>query len=181
MSHASPLGLTILVLLAAYDVDARVVSSSANGFLIENVAVVPVDARTAWRALIEDVGAWWPADHTWFGRSSNLRIEARAGGCFCEVDGDRQVMHMTIGFVDPGRLLRMLGGLGPLQGLGVYGALDWRLEPLDAGTRVTLRYQAGGYPGEGFEKLVPVVDSVQGTQLGGLVEYLRRRHDTAAD
>lgn len=175
-------GLVLLFLLAASrGVDARVISSSASGFLIENVAIVPVDAQTAWRALLEDVGQWWPPDHTWFGRSANLRIEARAGGCFCEIDGDRQVQHMTIGFVDPGRLLRMLGGLGPLQRLGIYGALEWKLETVDEGTRISLRYQAGGYPGEDFEKLVPVVDSVQGIQLGGLAEYLRRRHDTAAD
>ena len=69
-----------------------------NGFLIENSAVVPVDAMTAWKALINDVGKWWPADHTWFGRSEHLRIDARAGGCFCEIDGERQVLHMTISF-----------------------------------------------------------------------------------
>src|SRR5262245_8323952 len=115
--------ITLLPLVCALDAQAKVVSSSAGGFVIENSAVVPADAHTAWRALVDDVGKWWPADHTWFGRSENLRIDARAGGCFCEIDGDRQVQHMTIGFADPGSLLRMLGGLGPLQGMGMYGAL----------------------------------------------------------
>jgi uncharacterized protein YndB with AHSA1/START domain len=132
----------------------RVVSLSASDSS-QNSALVPTDPRTSWSALVDDVGRWWPADHTWFGRSENLRIEPRAGGCFCEIDGDRQVQHMTIGFVVPGHMLRMLGGLGPLQGIGMYGALDWKFEPAEGGTRITLRYQAGGYAGDDSRPCCP--------------------------
>jgi uncharacterized protein YndB with AHSA1/START domain len=168
-------GLLALAIVAPAASQARMVSTGATGFVIENTGVVPTDPATAWKALVEDVDRWWPADHTWFGSSANLRIDARAGGCFCEIDGERQVMHMTIAFVDPGRLLRMLGGLGPLQGMGMYGALDWKFEAAEGGTRITLRYQASGYVPEDFDELVPVVDRVQGLQLGGLLEYLRTR------
>lgn len=168
-------GLLALAIVAPAASQARMVSTGATGFVIENTGVVPTDPATAWKALVEDVDRWWPADHTWFGSSANLRIDARAGGCFCEIDGERQVMHMTIAFVDPGRLLRMLGGLGPLQGMGMYGALDWTFEAAEGGTRITLRYQASGYVPEDFDELVPVVDRVQGLQLGGLLEYLRAR------
>ena len=41
------------------------------------------------------------------------------------MSGARSAEHMRIGFVDPGVQLRMLGGLGPLQGMGLHGALDW--------------------------------------------------------
>jgi hypothetical protein len=165
----------LVALVFATAAQAKVIGSNASGFLIENSAVVPTDTRTAWKALVEDVGKWWPADHTWFGHSENLHIDARAGGCFCEIEGQRQVLHMTIGFVDPGNMLRMLGGLGPLQGMGMYGALDWKFEPVDGGTRITLRYQAGGYAGTDLAAMLPVIDQVQGVQLGGLADFLRQR------
>jgi hypothetical protein len=180
LSHFRPSSLLALVLLGtAVSAQAKVVSSNESGFVIENSVIVPTDPQVSWRALVESVGQWWPADHTWFGRSENLRIEPRAGGCFCEISGDRQVVHMTIGFVDPGVRLRMLGGLGPLQGMGMYGALDWTFEKSDGGTRITLRYQAGGYAGPDLAAMLPVIDQVQGVQLGGLGEFLRKAHAPA--
>ena len=150
-------------------------SSSPAGFVIENSEVVPVDAAAAWRALVEEVDRWWPRDHTWWGQESKLTIEPRAGGCFCEIAGARQARHMEVVFVDPHRLLRMAGGLGPLQGMGLHGALEWRFETVEGGTRITLRYQAGGYTPDDLSQFAPVVDKVQGIQLGGLAGYLRGR------
>lgn len=152
---------------------AEVKDVSPSGFTIENSRVVPVDAMTAWNALVDDVGRWWPKDHTWWGDSSKLTIQPRAGGCFCEIDGQRQASHMTVTFVDPGKTLRMVGGLGPLQGMGLSGALEWRFAPVEGGTRITLYYRAGGYSPDDIGKFVPVIDKVQGVQLGGLAGFLR--------
>lgn len=152
---------------------AEVKDVSPSGFTIENSQMVPVDAMTAWSALVDDVDRWWPKDHTWWGDASRLSIQARAGGCFCEIDGDRQAAHMTVSFVEPGKTLRMTGGLGPLQGMGFSGALEWRFAPAEGGTRVTLYYRAGGYSPDDIGKFVPVIDQVQGVQLGGLADYLR--------
>ena len=80
---------------------------------------------------------------------------------------------MTVTFVDPGRLMRMTGGLGPLQGMGMDGALEWRFVAENGGTRITLWYRAGGYTPDDLASFVPVVDKVQALQLGGLAEYLR--------
>ncbi|MFC5577895.1 SRPBCC domain-containing protein [Lysobacter niabensis] len=159
--------------LACGTARAEVKDSVANGFTIENSQVVPVDADTAWNALVNDVGRWWPKDHTWWGDASKLSIQPRAGGCFCEINGAQQARHMTVTFVDPGNTLRMTGGLGPLQGMGLDGALEWRLAKADGGTRITLWYRAGGYTPDDLRKFVPVVDQVQGLQLGGLADYLR--------
>ena len=82
---------------------------------------------------------------------------------------------MTVTFVDPGKLMRMTGGLGPLQGMGLDGALEWRFVPENGGTRITLWYRAGGYTPDDLGKFVPAVDSVQGLQLRGLAGHLRRR------
>lgn len=153
---------------------AEVKDASANGFTIENRQTVPMDAATVWQALVGDIDRWWPRDHSWWGAESRLSIDPRAGGCFCETAGARQAQHMTVTFVDPGKTLRLLGGLGPLQGIGLHGALEFQLAPADGGgTSVTLHYRVGGYSPDDLGKFAPVVDRVQGVQLAGLAEYLR--------
>jgi len=163
-----------VLMTASAAVSAKVLDSSPSGFTVENTVTVPVDAATAWRALVKDVDQWWPKDHSWFGKEGKFVIEARAGGCFCEIAGKRQALHMTVTFTDPGRLLRMVGGLGPLQGMGLSGAMSWTLQPVDEGTQITLHYTAGGYTTEDLSKFVSIVDQVQGLQLGGLGNYLAK-------
>jgi uncharacterized protein YndB with AHSA1/START domain len=165
----------LIALLAASGACAEVRDASPNGFTLENTAAVPVDAATAWNALIEDIDRWWPRNHTWWGQASTLSIQPRAGGCFCERAGDREAAHMQVAFVDPGNILRLLGGLGPLQGMGLHGVMEWRLQPAEAGTRITLHYRAGGYTPDDLSELAPIVDRVQAQQLAGLVEYLSQR------
>jgi uncharacterized protein YndB with AHSA1/START domain len=157
----------------ASPVRAEVKDSSPAGFTIENSALVPVDAAVAWRVLIDQVDSWWPKDHTWWGKASKLTLDARAGGCFCEVDGERQARHLEVVFADPGKLLRLSGGLGPMQGMGLNGVLEWRFAPAGEGTRITLWYRAGGYTPDDLTKFAPVVDRVQGVQLGALAARLR--------
>jgi uncharacterized protein YndB with AHSA1/START domain len=163
-----------LLLLHASPVPAKVLDSTPAGFTVENSVIVPVDAKAAWNALVKDVDRWWPKDHSWFGKDGRFSIDPRAGGCFCEKAGARQAQHMTVSFVDPGVMLRMIGGLGPLQGLGLDGVMDWALAPADGGTRITLRYVAGGYATTDLVKFAPVVDQVQGLQLGGLAAFLSK-------
>lgn len=165
------LGLAMVLALPA---QGAVKDSSASGFTVENEVVVPVGVDKAWKALVRDVGQWWPADHTWWGDARRLSIDPRAGGCFCEIKGRQQAWHMTVSFVDPGRTLRMTGGLGPLQGMGLDGALEFRLAAVEGGgTRITLWYRAGGYTPDDLSKFAPVVDKVQAQQLGGLATLLR--------
>lgn len=156
---------------------AAVKDAAANGFTVENEQTVAVAPNAAWTALVEDIDLWWPKDHTWWGQDSRLSLQPRAGGCFCEIgrDGRRQALHMTVSFVDPGKTLRLLGGLGPLQGMGLHGALEFKLSATaDGGTRIVMTYRAGGYTPEDLSKFVAVVDRVQGLQLRGLGDYLRR-------
>jgi uncharacterized protein YndB with AHSA1/START domain len=167
--------VVVALALAAGPAPAAVLDSSAAGFTVENSIVVPVDARAAWRGLVDHVDRWWPKDHSWFGADGKFTIDARAGGCFCERAGARQALHMTVSHVDPRQLLRMVGGLGPLQGMGLHGALEFTLAPAEGGTRVTMRYVAGGYSASDLAKLAPVVDRVQATQLGGLEAFLKKR------
>lgn len=169
----------LVLACAATPAAAEVIDRSPHGFTLENAQTVPQDAQVAWVALVEEIGRWWPSDHTWWGDAARLSIAARAGGCFCEIDGARQAEHMRVVFADPGRLLRMQGGLGPLQGMGLNGVLEWRLAPAeDGGTRITLFYRAGGYLPQDLGEFVEVVDRVQAEQLGRLAAYLRGKART---
>ena len=169
--------LAALVVLAAWSPLAQgaVKDQAPNGFTIENSEWVPADPQTSWKSFVNDVGQWWPADHSWWGDASKLSISEKAGGCFCEINGAQQAWHMTVTFVDPGKLMRMTGGLGPLQGMGLDGALEWRFAEENGGTRITLWYRAGGYTPDDLTRFVPVVDQVQGLQLGGLAAHLRKQ------
>ncbi len=80
---------------------------------------------------------------------------------------------MTVSYVDPGVEIRMVGGLGPLQMMGITGGMSWKFDSLAAGkTKITHRYQVTGYAKEGFAKLAPIVDSVQSSQLDALVSKI---------
>ncbi len=146
------------------------------GFIIENQVQIHQPANQAWNALVNHVDDWWPSDHTWWGDNQNLSISAVAGGCFCEIDGDKQAEHMRIVFVEPGKLLRMSGGLGPLQGMGLHGALDWTFTTEENKTTVTLRYQVSGINKDGFTELAPIVDRVQASQLSALKQFINNHH-----
>ncbi|MGX5730215.1 SRPBCC family protein [Pseudoxanthomonas beigongshangi] len=167
------LAAAVLACGLALPAQAAVTDQAANGFTLENSQWVPAKPDVAWDALLA-VGRWWPKDHTWWGEASRLSIEPRAGGCFCEIDGTRQAQHMTVVFAEPGKLLRLSGALGPLQGMGLSGTMEWRLSEENGGTRITLWYRAGGYTPDDLRALAAVVDRVQGQQLTGLAEYLRK-------
>ena len=163
-----PLCLCVSVdLLAA----PKVLHVADYGFAVENTATINATKSAVWKALTEEVDNWWPKDHTWWGAQGTLSIDTHAGGCFCEISGVKSAEHMRISFVEPSKLLRMTGGLGPLQGMGLHGALDWQLSEKDGVTKVTLTYRVSGYSPEGYEKLAPIVAQVQGLQLQGLVDY----------
>lgn len=164
--------VAVMGLASAMPARAEVRDQAASGFSVENSQWVPVAVDAAWRGLLE-VGRWWPADHSWWGRAANLTIDPVAGGCFCEIDGARQARHMQVVFVEPGKLLRMAGGLGPLQGMGWDGVLEFRLAAEGEGTRITLWYRAGGYAPDDMTSLAAVVDRVQAGQLLGLADFLR--------
>jgi len=175
MSHLclAALSAVVLALGSPAPVSAEVKDATPSGFTVENAIKVPVEPMKAWKALVDDVGRWWPKDHTWWGAESVLSIEPRAGGCFCERKGEQQAQHLLVVFADPGKLLRLTGGLGPLQGMGLSGVLEFRLAPADGGgTTITMYYRAGGYTPDDLSKLAPVVDGVQALQLGGLAAFL---------
>ncbi len=143
---------------------ADVLDKSAAGFTVQHKVVVPVAADVAWARFV-DVAAWWGDDHTFSGSASNLKLDALAAGCFCEMlGGGGSVVHLRVVTAQPGELLRLVGAMGPLQSMAVQGALSVVFKTVDAGTEVTLTYAVGGYLPGGLEAWAPPVDGMFGGQ-----------------
>jgi uncharacterized protein YndB with AHSA1/START domain len=151
---------------------AEVKHVDVHGFIIENTIATERTPEQVCYALTNNIDDWWPKDHSWW--RGTFSIDARAGGCFCETNTDKSAEHMRIVFVEPNKTLRMSGGLGPLQGMGMSGALDWQLLPTEKGTQVTLTYRVHGINEGGFSELAPIVAHVQGLQLNALKDFLSR-------
>jgi hypothetical protein len=151
-----------------------VVSASTNGFMLRSVITVPGTPAAAYAALV-DVKQWWDKAHTYSGDSKNLTITATPGGCFCETLPGGGVQHGTVALAWPGQTLRIIGALGPLQQMGVSGAMTWQFEKAAEGTKVTFTYAVGGYSEAGFEKLAPLVDGVMAGQMKAFKAYADKK------
>jgi hypothetical protein len=165
--------LALFVALPAV-ASADVVSSSASGFVLRTVISVPGTPEAAY-ATVVNVQEWWDKDHTYSGDSKNMSLAAPPGGCFCEKLPGGGVQHGTVALAWPGRTLRVIGSLGPLQGMGVTGSLTWEFEKAPEGTKITQTYVVGGFPTMPFEKLAPLVDGVMAGQMKALKAYVDRK------
>lgn len=153
---------------------AAVKDATPAGFTVENQVLIQALPAQVWQAMTAQIDRWWPKDHTWWGTASTLTIDPRAGGCFCEIAGKQQAQHLQVVFVDPEKTLRMSGGLGPMQGMGLHGVAEWTLKAEGTATRVSWRYRAGGYTPDDLSKFAPIVDTVQAQQLAGLANWLQQ-------
>jgi uncharacterized protein YndB with AHSA1/START domain len=159
-----------IVVVASVPAGAADVSS--NGFLVRHEMTIAAPAGKVYDALTGQVGAWWNAQHTYSGDSRNLSIDLHPGGCFCERLANGGVEHMRVTQWRRNQLLRMSGGLGPLQGSGVAGSMTWLLSPADNATRLELTYSVGGYIAGGFESIAPAVERVLGEQATRLKRFV---------
>lgn len=156
--------LLVLALLSS-TARAEVVDSAAGGFTVKQTIAVAAPAAKAWAALI-DLRSWWDKSHTWSGDAANLSLEAVPNGCFCEkLPGGGGVRHMTVVYVEPNKLLRLTGGLGPLQDLAVAGAMTFKLTEAQGKATLEMTYKVGGYAPTGLAGLAKPVDGVLGEQL----------------
>jgi uncharacterized protein YndB with AHSA1/START domain len=156
-------------------------ASAPMGFVVVHDLTLAGSPTTVYDAITAEVAKWWDASHSYSGEARNFSMDARAGGCFCErlADGG-SVEHLRVLFAGPGNLLRLSGGLGPLQGMGATGVMDFSLSPAQGGrTRLEFRYSVGGYTEEGLETLADPVDTVLGGQLARLAAYLATGSPTA--
>ncbi|WP_375291128.1 SRPBCC family protein [Qipengyuania sp.] len=170
-----------IVALAATPLRAEVVETSADGFVTRDTATVAASPMETWLALTKP-GEWWNSSHTWSGDAANLTLTPQAGGCFCErIPGDDgaggspmegSARHAVVVQAFPLKVLRMRGGLGPLQGEPATGVLTITLKDVDGGTRILWEYNVGGPMRYEIPQISKAVDAVMSEQLRGLQAHL---------
>jgi uncharacterized protein YndB with AHSA1/START domain len=160
-----------LALLMPMAAPATVTQSSPDGAIVVHRFQIAAPPQAAWNALVHPE-LWWPSDHTWSGDRANLRLEAQAGGCFCENWGEASAEHGRIVMAEPGTLLRIRGALGPLQEMAVTAVLTVKLAATESGgTEVTVTYRVSGDASHKLDTFIPAVDQVIGLQFGAFAAY----------
>jgi uncharacterized protein YndB with AHSA1/START domain len=169
-------GLVTLVgwLALAAPAAAEVAEASSSHFMLRGEMTTDAAPDQTWRAL-QRIGRWWNRAHTYSGDAANMRLDPRAGGCWCErwgggqsVAHGRVLLNLEAGGV---RTLRLDAPLGPLQEMGVAAILTFTLAPHNQGTKITVTYRVNGDPSLGLDQLAPLVDTVLMEQLGRLGRY----------
>ena len=151
---------------------ADVVDNSPTGFQLSVVVHIAVPPDRVYAELIQP-SKWWNSDHTYSGSAANLKLDAKAGGCFCEtLPGGGSVEHLTVATAMPGKQLRLRGALGPFQGSGVEGALTWSLAAAGAQTDLTVIYDIGGHMKGGFGDWPGKADAMISEQVARLKKFI---------
>ncbi len=166
--------LSAALLLLATPARAEVAAASSSAFLLRFEADIAKSPDQVWRDF-QRIDRWWNEAHTYSGDAANLRLDARAGGCWCERWGNRQsVEHARVVLVsenDGVRTLRAIGGFGPLQEMGVTGVLTVTVATHPNGAKLILTYRVSGDPSLNLAALAPAVDSVLLEQFDRLTHY----------
>lgn len=117
--------------------------------------VIAADAATVWRAVTEEIGAWWPAEFYSGGDPANrsFHLEATPGGRMYEDWGDGGGgLWATVLAVEPGRRLELVGHVTPQWG----GPNTWigglTLEEEGDGVRLRFEEAAFGHLGERYQE-----------------------------
>ena len=98
---------------------------------------IPIEAprERVWRALTEEINAWWLPDFHMTGEGSVVTFEARAGGQLYERhENGKSLLWCTVTMCDPGVSIQMFGHIAPDWGGPTASMLKFHLEDRDSGT-----------------------------------------------
>jgi len=115
-----------------------------------------------WRALVEEIDAWWLPDFRVVGEGSVLSLDARAGGGLVErLEGGGSLLWYTVQMCVPETSLHLVGHLAPEWGGPAISMLELALEGSGGHTRLRVRdalfgnvnESTGGSQCEGWQAL----------------------------
>jgi uncharacterized protein YndB with AHSA1/START domain len=162
----------VLASMAAQLAAAEVVGVAGNGFEVRETAHATASPDKVYAALLQPA-RWWSSEHTFSGNATNLTLDARVGGCWCEtLPKGGSVEHLRVVYLSPGKTLRMRGALGPFQGFAVDGVMTLSVKAAADGTDITLTYALSGYIKDGFDDLSKAADHVLGEQVERLTKLV---------
>ncbi|MCR9200213.1 MAG: hypothetical protein NXI04_16385 [Planctomycetaceae bacterium] len=166
--------LYLLPLFLLAPVSAEVKVASATGFQTVTTCTIDVSADLAYQTLIHDFSTWYDASHSYSGQPKNLSLDLEKACMLERLPDGGYVRHMEIVYHQPDKMLRMTGGLGPLQGMGVAGALSFAFSETDGKTTVTLTYNVSGADFLQLDKIAAPVDGVLTSQLKRFEAHCRK-------
>jgi len=166
-------GLAITAFLAAPPAMAEVTSVNGTGFALAFEGTASKSPDEIYAAMTR-IGEWWDPAHSWEGKAENLYLDMRIGGCFCEkLSNGGGVEHLHLSYFAPGKEIRLTGGLGPLQSMGMGGAMVWLITPGEDSNTINWTYTVHGHgTEESMGKLAPVVDYVQQQAFDRLLRFI---------
>lgn len=170
--RASAPAIAVLAAIAL-GAHATVSDRGPGGFTTTHTVEINAPHARVYQATTE-IGRWWDPEHTFSQDTAALSLTTVAGGCFCEtLPSGGHVRHLSVVYADPNRVLRLTGGLGPLQTMAVTGSMELRFEATETGTtRLVFTYAVGGYSPGGLEGIADPVDQVLLGQLLRLKRYV---------
>lgn len=139
------------------------------GFSLEMEIPVKAKASVVYHAFTTEIDQWWNGAHTFSTNAGNLSFDVeKGGGLYESMPGGGFVRHLQLVTLIPNRIIRLEGGLGPLQEYGVHGAMTIVFAPNETGCSIKLKYNVGGnLPGgaKAFQQWAPPVAKVIREQM----------------
>jgi len=155
---------------AAGPAAAEVTARSADAFTLTYEQPVTASAE----AVLEAIGrpaAWWSDAHTYSGSASNITVDLRPGGCWCEALPGGGVKHGEAVLVWPEqRMVRFDAPFGPLQSIGADAVLTMTWVDDEGGGRI-LKWSFV-VTGPGVGAMADPVDGVLAEQFERLANHL---------
>ena len=157
--------------LAAGAASAEVTNRSDTGFSLSYERVVAASDE-AILAAIARPAAWWSDAHTYSGSASNISVDLRPGGCWCEALPGGGVKHAEAVLVWPEqRMVRFDAPFGPLQSIGADAVLTMTWADAADGPARTLKWTFV-VTGPGAGAMAEAIDGVMSEQFGRLAAHL---------
>lgn len=124
-----------------------------------------------WRRIVKP-SLWWSDSHTYSGKSANMKLTEKAGGCWCETWSGGEVEHGRVVFLTPESQLRIETALGPFQEMGVSGVMAIKLSPGSdaAHTKLELTYKVSGASALKLDQMAAPVNDVLEQQFKALAK-----------
>jgi hypothetical protein len=122
-------------------------------FQIQQEVVIAAKPEAVYDAATGDISGWW--DHHMSEHPKKLYIEAKPGGCFCEIfdDAGNGAQHAVVIYADRGKMLRFTGPLG-FSGMAIDSVTTYEFLPDPAGTKLRVTVNITGQIDEPTAQLV---------------------------
>ena len=150
---------------------AEVTHRADNGFSLTYERDVAASDEAIFAAIARPA-AWWSDAHTYSGSASNISLDLRPGGCWCEALPGGGVKHAEAVLVWPAqRMVRFEAPFGPLQSIGADAVLTmtWAGTEGEAGRTLKWTFVVTG-PDAGA--MADAIDGVMAEQIGRLAAHL---------